>query len=482
VEGFWRYNEILFLRVLTAVLFTLVLYGGLSLALVSIDKLFNVEVGYRAYGKLAALLFGVFNTWFFLAGVPRDFSALGQGFSYPRGLKIFTQYVLLPLVSIYLVILYLYAGKIVVTWQWPNGWVSALVIGFAIAGILSALLLWPVREEEGNRWIRRFSGGFYWALLPLTVLLLLAIWRRISDYGLTEHRYFVIIIAFWLAGIAIYFIISRRDNIKVIPITLCILAIAGTFGPWSASSVAIRSQVVRLGDLLEREKIVVAGRIVPAREGDSLSKDAESRIYSILDFLDRRDALTDLSSVLPSLPLDTLGVAEIAGKLGLDSRFGYGQGAGSFADSNAGPFELQASTLLGGGSAFSVSGFAVAHHLEMSALTARPERFVVDGFAYAVSYDDVTGILTVATDSAGSATFDLPALADRAVASARTPADSMDGPPRSFDERLGALPPAALVVDGTGRLRSRLLFSRITVNKIEGKTRVSFFDGYLLLK
>src|SRR5262249_11266082 len=43
-NGFWQYNKLLFLRALTAWLYTMVLFAGLSIALVAIDKLFGVTI------------------------------------------------------------------------------------------------------------------------------------------------------------------------------------------------------------------------------------------------------------------------------------------------------------------------------------------------------------------------------------------------------------------------------------------------------
>ena len=41
------------------------------------------------------------NTFIFLAGVPKDLSALEKETSYPKGLKAFTQFVFLPLITLY---------------------------------------------------------------------------------------------------------------------------------------------------------------------------------------------------------------------------------------------------------------------------------------------------------------------------------------------------------------------------------------------
>ena len=134
VNGFWQYNKIIFLRILTSALYTVVLYLGLSLALLAIEKLFNVNIRGKIYTDLWILLAGIFNTWFFLSGLPANFAELELKKDYPKGLKIFTQYVLLPLISVYLLILYAYMFKIIINAQWPVGWVSYLVIGFSIAG------------------------------------------------------------------------------------------------------------------------------------------------------------------------------------------------------------------------------------------------------------------------------------------------------------------------------------------------------------
>ncbi|MCH9029289.1 MAG: DUF4153 domain-containing protein, partial [Bacteroidetes bacterium] len=44
LNGFWQYNKVLFIRILTALLYSGVLYLGLVLAIAAIDKLFDVEI------------------------------------------------------------------------------------------------------------------------------------------------------------------------------------------------------------------------------------------------------------------------------------------------------------------------------------------------------------------------------------------------------------------------------------------------------
>ena len=260
-NGFWVFNKKLFLRILTSVLYTGVLYLGLALALLAIDQLFNVNIDEKLYPDIWFVLVGVFNTWFFLSGFPADYESPAVITDYPRGLKIFTQFVLLPILTVYLLILYAYLFRIIFTATWPYGWVSYLVLGFSVAGILAILLVWPLREEENNKWISGYSRFFYFALFPLIVMLYIAIRKRIAAYGITELRYFVLVLAIWLLAMAVYFLFSKRKSIRLIPLSLCVAAFLTSFGPWGAAGVSLYSQQHRLKDLLVKDKILVDGKI-----------------------------------------------------------------------------------------------------------------------------------------------------------------------------------------------------------------------------
>lgn len=283
INGFWQYNKTLFLRVLAAFLYAGVLYAGLSIALLSLQYLFKLDIDGKLYLDLWLFLGTVFNTWFFLAGFPKDFEALESMSDYPKGLKFFTQYVLLPIITLYLLILYAYLIKILVSMQWPVGWVSYLVLDFSVAGILSLLLIHPIGNLGGNKWIPLYSKYFHIAILPLVGLLFFAIARRVMDYGITELRYFVMLLAAWLFLISLYFIFARTKNIKLIPVSLCLLAFGSSFGPWGAFSVSVRCQKNHLTDLLTKNHLLVNGKWVKALSRPS-GKDLKE-ISSIVEYL-----------------------------------------------------------------------------------------------------------------------------------------------------------------------------------------------------
>jgi hypothetical protein len=254
VGGFWAYNERLFLQIITAGIFSFVLTIGLYIAVGSTDALFDLKMSGHVYGYIVCLTMVGFMTIFFLSGVPKDFRALNEvPQEYPKWLKIFTQYVLIPLLSVYLLILLAYEGKILISWTLPKGYVSTLILGYAVAGILSLLLIYPIRNREGNGWMRIFARFFYVMLIPLVVLLLLAVWKRVSVYGITEARYILILLALWLTIVTVYNLFSKQQNIKFIPVSLCILALLAVYGPQSAFMVSKYSQTKRLEKMLKQD-------------------------------------------------------------------------------------------------------------------------------------------------------------------------------------------------------------------------------------
>ncbi|WP_374174786.1 DUF4153 domain-containing protein [Flavobacterium tructae] len=275
-DEFWEFNKQLFLRILTAGLYSIVLYSGLALAILAIDKLFNIDFYDRIYMHVFFVIAGVFNTTFFLSGVPDTNN--GQTplvLNYPKGLKNFTQFVLLPLISLYLVILICYEAKILLTLSLPVGWVSYLVLVFAIFGILSFLLVHPIATETANLWMRTFNRWFYFLLIPLLGLLFWAILYRINLYGFTHERYYVLLMSVWLSLVVGYFLIQKHPKIKFIPISLCLAGLFSIAGPQSANSISKYSQLARFESYVQN------------KTAKKLSFEQQQDLSSIVSFLER---------------------------------------------------------------------------------------------------------------------------------------------------------------------------------------------------
>lgn len=272
---FWEFNKNLFLQILTSVLYSGVLYVGLAIAVSAIKNLFEVKIDDDIFFYLFVTIAGIFNTIFFLAGFPKIEQNATNEVDYPKGLKTFTQFVLLPLVCIYALILLCYEGKIIINWSLPVGWVSYLVLTFGIFGILSFLLVFPIADKEENIWMKSFKKWFYIILIPLLALLFWAILYRVKNYGFTHERYYVVLLAVWLTFVALYFLISKKDKIIVIPISMCLFGLFSIIGPQSAYSVSKQNQLARFENYLEKIKT------------QKLSAQQEYELSTIIDYLNR---------------------------------------------------------------------------------------------------------------------------------------------------------------------------------------------------
>lgn len=283
INGFWHFNRIIVFRIVLAGAFAIVLFSGLGLALAALDNLFGMDIPTERYFELWILTIGLFVVPFILAGVPEDLAALDAVSDYPRSLKVLGQYVLPPLVLVYFVILYAYIAKIIFTWSWPQGWVGRLILGFSATGILALFVLEPIREKMETLWIKKASRWYYLILLPLIVVLFLALWRRVSEYGLTEDRYLGLAVGVWLAVISGYFLFSHSKSIKLIPASLCASTFLISVGPWGMFSVSEQSQVRRLKEMLIADSILVNGMVQKAPT--PVSDDHELQISAILSYL-----------------------------------------------------------------------------------------------------------------------------------------------------------------------------------------------------
>ena len=282
-NGFWQFNRRLFVRVVISGLYSVVLFAGFALAMAALDNLFNVTVPSRRYGELWVVILGLFCPWFFLAGVPGDRAQLESQSDYPKGLKAFALYILSPIVLVYLLILYAYLAKILLAWDWPKGWVSGLIFGFSSSAILLTIILKPLAHKEGMAWITRAITWFYIGLVPLIVMLFLALWRRVSEYGITEPRYLGLALVAWMTVLVLYNLFNRKRSLRFIPLSLCIGTLLVSFGPWGAFSVSESSQIARFEHMIITTGIAKEGKV--SQVHPEVPFEDSKQISGILDYL-----------------------------------------------------------------------------------------------------------------------------------------------------------------------------------------------------
>ena len=296
LNGFWQYNKSLFLRAFTTILYTGVLFAGLSGAIAAIQELFDVEFTAKIFAYLWFVMAFPVSALIFCAGVPLadDIDALESSDDLPSGLRLFVQFVLLPLVVVYLCILYAYMGKIILSWTLPQGWVTILIMVFSVVGMLAMLLVHPFQQLTEHAWIKVITKNYYRSLLPLLVLQYVAIFTRISDYGFTSARWAVVAITAWLTFITVYKVFFKGKNIILIPYTLCAVAILFLIGPLSHKSISVWSQTAKINRLVKTLNLIDAKGKLKVYKANATTDSLMGEIYSATRYLNRNHQCTGL--------------------------------------------------------------------------------------------------------------------------------------------------------------------------------------------
>lgn len=294
IDSFWQYNFFLLIKFLLSFVFSLTLFVGLGGALLGIDKLFDANLDLKYYLDLALFIFLIIQTIIFLYFIPASFEVFKARRLFNKSLRIFVQYILLPIVLVYIVILYLFLFRIIIYNSIPSGWVCTPILIFSITGILAYLLIYPIRLQAANKAIFVYSKYFFYILLPLLSLYFIAIIKRILPYGITEDRYLVLILGVWLLIISVYIIVSKRDNIIVIPVSLFLLLFISAIGPWGMFQLSVQNQVRRLEFLLKKNQLLVNQKLITPPKDYQIPEQNANSIRSILNYLNKRGEINKI--------------------------------------------------------------------------------------------------------------------------------------------------------------------------------------------
>lgn len=295
--NFWQYNKNLFINIFLTAIFTGVLTGGVELAVLAVDKLFDFNFNDKIYPQIFYLLSIFGSALIFVLFSQGGLRTLEKDGSYPEILKFFTQYILIPLLIIYSFILYFYAAKIVFKWELPRGWVSYLILAYSIVGIFALLIVHPLKQNSAKSWVRMFSRIFYFSLFPLLFLLFVAIFTRILEYGYTEPRYFVLLLAVWLGSVVLYFNLAQKPTIKYIPVSLFVFGIFSLTVPYlNTFSVAKRSQRAEFSKILIENNLLKDQKIdFGTKVTDSIADEVSNKFMYLMQRSDSAFVVNFLS-------------------------------------------------------------------------------------------------------------------------------------------------------------------------------------------
>jgi hypothetical protein len=196
--------------------------------------LLGVNVNYQYYTISYILSFLLFAPFVFLSRIPIEFQT-DYDLGYSKALTFNLTYISPIILTILAAIMYLYFGKILIAGELPKNIISGLVLTFGIIGISTFSMLQPM--DAKNVFMKIIKTHFFYIFsIPLT-LFLYSIYIEIFEVGITIKTYLLALFAIWFTISTIYILVKKNSNLRVINVTLSVLLILASFGPWGIANV-----------------------------------------------------------------------------------------------------------------------------------------------------------------------------------------------------------------------------------------------------
>lgn len=163
------------------------------------------------------------------------------------------RYLLIPIVTLYMAVLYVYMLTILKNWELPNGNVSMLVSIMMVGILLIIRQLYPIEIENNSnkyehlaiKWLPRLA-------LPVLVLMTIGILRRFSDYGPTPNRLYILTFNIWFYIICIGLILTKAKRINWIFISFAILFLLSSAQPFNFCEITRYTINNKIADVVKK--------------------------------------------------------------------------------------------------------------------------------------------------------------------------------------------------------------------------------------
>lgn len=232
----------------------LIIWGGISACLASLEYLFWVNIHSHAYGYVGVVSM-IFIAWAIALIHIVNQDRVDTLPLYNRSMRIFWHYIFLPLTILYGCILISYGIKILITWVRPEWRVVYMVAWYVWFWLLTWLTTYP---SLPNSFIASAHRLLFISFFLTSFLMIRAIQLRIEQYWLTIPRYFVCVLIVWIIIISIGSLLSAKRRYIIMITTLIVLWLISVYwGPISAVSTSSSSQKNILVSVLSQNNIVL---------------------------------------------------------------------------------------------------------------------------------------------------------------------------------------------------------------------------------
>lgn len=247
----WNFTMRLIVNAIICYMIGGIMWGGFSLLLTSFNILFGIDIDSKWYLVIGVLTGLLLSSWLFLGRIPNgkdkhDRMPVNSGF-----LNAVMRFLFLPLVGLYIIVLYIYAIQILIKWELPDGWVSWLVVASMAGLIIIEFGLYPVRKAQDRKADNLIARYLPIVILPLLLLMTVGIVRRFSDYGVTINRLYLITLNAWFYFVCITLFLTRARRINWITISFALIFMLTSAFPINYFSITRNYLESRISKALE---------------------------------------------------------------------------------------------------------------------------------------------------------------------------------------------------------------------------------------
>ena len=273
----WNFAVNLIIGALVSTLVSGILLGGIELLIWGIEMLFDLDIDEEFYFSFVVICMIAINMVLFLMQIPEGEAKHNRDTNRMNDFgRVVVHALFVPLQYAYLITLYIYALSILISWELPTGGVVWLVTTMMIGMLFIISLIYPLLFHDNKPFDKKLVRWLSALAIPLLVLMTVGILRRISDYGFTVARAYVLLFNIWCYIVCIYLFVKRARYILWILISFVGVFFIASVGPWNITASTRRLLASQVDDIFEKT-------------GVRLPLDYD-RFDSLVNTMDRHDA------------------------------------------------------------------------------------------------------------------------------------------------------------------------------------------------
>ena len=261
------------LRVFSNLLKTSIYYGVFCLGTITIFIIFEVLIfssnGYEVYFNLLFLITGIFYIPL-LINCLVDLEERISGF-----LKGLITFVLFPIAIISTALIYVYFAKLIILKTLLEDGIFYVIAWLFVSSFPVLILTNTINEKEESLKLNKI---YCIAYIPFIFIEIYSMSVRVSEYGLTNPRYFAYVFVLMQAIIIGLLLYKNGEKLNYALIAMIVITVVCGVGPLGFINVGIKSQERRLAKALEGVTSL-----------SELNEDEEENVRNIIRYLKNND-------------------------------------------------------------------------------------------------------------------------------------------------------------------------------------------------